>query len=151
ILHCLDAASGKPLWDKPHDLLKEFGAPNLQWGTSSSPLLDGDRLFVNPGGPGNNSIAAFDKKTGALLWKALDDPAGYSSPIAMVVDGIRQIVFFTGTRLVGVKPEDGTLYWSYPWPTEFQVNAATPIWVRARKGNQELNYVFVSSGYAKGC
>jgi outer membrane protein assembly factor BamB len=149
VFHCLDAARGEKLWR--HDLLSEFNAPPQQWGIAFSPLVEGDLVYTTPGGPNGNSLAAFDKKTGALVWKALDDAGGYSSPIGMTVDGVRQIVYFTGDAAVGVAPDTGALYWRYPWPTDFKVNAATPIILRARQGERELDYVFISSGYGKGC
>jgi outer membrane protein assembly factor BamB len=148
MFHCLDAATGKKLWG--HNLLDEFGAHNLKWGTAFSPLVDGDLVFTNPGGPNGNSIAAFDKKTGELKWKALNDPAGYSSPVALTAGGVRQVVFFTGTRLVGLAAADGRQLWDFPWETQFQVNAATPLPFKARKGEQTLDYLFISSGYGKG-
>jgi outer membrane protein assembly factor BamB len=56
---------------------------------------------------------------------------------------VRQIVVFTGTSLVSVSPTDGQLYWRYPWPTQFEANVATPISIG--------DYLFISSGYGKGC
>jgi outer membrane protein assembly factor BamB len=122
-----------------------------QWGVSFSPLVDGDLIFTNPGGPNGGSVAAFNKLSGDLAWKALDDPAGYSSPIAIDAAGTQQVIFFTGTRLVGVAPADGKLLWAFPWPTRFQVNAATPIFFQAQSGGQLLDYLFISSGYNEGC
>jgi outer membrane protein assembly factor BamB len=141
LFHCLKAATGEKVWE--HDLLKEFQADNLRWGVSFSPLIDGDRIFTNPGGPNGNSLAAFDKRDGKLLWKALDDLAGYSSPVISTAAGVRQVVFFTGKRLVSVSPADGKLYWSYGWETDFDCNIATPI--------VQGDYVFISSDYDKGC
>jgi outer membrane protein assembly factor BamB len=149
MLHCLEAATGTQVWQ--HDLLAEFGARNLQWGVSFSPLVDSDLVFTNPGGPNGGSVAAFHKRTGDLAWKALDDPAGYSSPIAIDAAGARQIIFFTGTRLVSVAPTDGKFYWAFPWPTSNMVNAATPIFFEALAGEQVFDYLFISSGYGKGC
>jgi len=54
-----------------------------------------------------------------------------------------QILFFTGTRLVGVSPADGKELWAFPWPTENRSNIATPICVG--------DYVFISTSYNKGC
>ncbi len=106
LFHCLKLQTGEQVWR--HDLLKEFNAPNLQWGTSFSPLVEGDLVLTNPGGRHGGSLAAFDKRTGSLVWKSGDDPAGYSSPIAATVSGVRQVLFFTGTRLVSVSPATGT-------------------------------------------
>jgi outer membrane protein assembly factor BamB len=141
MFHCLDAASGKVLWS--HDLLQKFQAPAPDYGVSFSPLVEGDLVFTMPGGPAGGAIAAFDRRDGRLVWKALNDQPGYSSPVAATIGGKRQIVFLTGESLVGVGPEDGRLLWQYPWITHAHCNIATPIVVGS--------YVFVSSGYGKGC
>src|SRR5205807_4626940 len=99
--HCLDAATGHLLWK--HDLASELKAPGGQWGQAFSPLVEGDLVLTTPGGPGA-ALAAFDKKTGDLAWKALNDPAGYSSPVGFTAGGIRQVVAFTGNSVVGVAP-----------------------------------------------
>src|SRR5205823_5727613 len=104
MLTCLKigAAQPKELWKKP--LLDDFGAGNLEWGTSFSPLVDGNLVYVNPGGSGGRSLAALDKYTGAVRWQALDDAAGNSSPVLADCAGQRQIIFFTETGLVAVTP-----------------------------------------------
>jgi outer membrane protein assembly factor BamB len=144
IMHCLRAFSDRPkgevVWEK--DLLHEFGAATPKWGVSFSPLVEGDRVFIMPGGPNGNSLAALDKRTGAILWKKHDDRASYSSPIGATFHGQRQILFLTGSRLVSVHPETGDQLWDYPWPIENETNIATPIVVN--------HYVFISSGYGKG-
>jgi outer membrane protein assembly factor BamB len=147
--HCFDAATGDVLWR--HDLLEEFQAPQPPWGVAFSPLVEGDLVLASPGGPGGKSVAAFHKETGKQVWTALDDQAGYSSPIALTAGGVRQVVFFTARHLVGLSPADGKVLWQYPWQTRYDVNAATPLAFRARKGGQDLDYVFLSSGYRRGC
>src|SRR5439155_20653923 len=129
IMHCLKAFTDNPagelVWRK--ELLEEFGASNLQWGVSFSPLVEGRFVYVMPGGPNGNGIAALDKDTGAVVWKNLNDQAGYSSPIAATLAGDRQIVVFTAERLVGVAPDTGERLWDFPWHTDFQANIATPV------------------------
>jgi len=132
---------GELVWKK--DLLAEFGAPNLKWGFSASPLVVGDLLVVTPGGPNGNSIVGLNKRTGDVFWKSLDDPAGYSSPIAATLADELQIVCITGIAVVGVEPVTGKELWRFPWPTDFQVNAATPIVMG--------EYLFFTSGYNQGC
>jgi len=148
-LQCRRAEDGELLWE--HSLLPEYGAPNLRWGFACSPLIDGGLVFVNPGGPGGKSLAAFDKESGKEVWKGQDDAAGYSSPVAITVEGERQIVFFTADSLVGVAARDGAARWRFRWDTEHGVNAATPIPFRAKVGGKERQYLFISSGYNKGC
>ena len=139
-LMCLDAKSGDVVWQ--HDLLKEFGAENLRWGLSASPLIDGDLVLALPGGK-KAGVAAFNKKTGDLVWKTGDDKAAYASPMAVTVAGTRQIIFFTAVGLLSVAAKDGAELWRVPWTTEFDCNIATPLII----GNQ----LFVSSGEEVGC
>ncbi|MBI1900458.1 MAG: PQQ-binding-like beta-propeller repeat protein [Planctomycetes bacterium] len=141
ILHCLDAATGELIWRR--DLIQELDGRVPEWGVSFSPLVDGDSVFTHPGGSAGNSLAAFDKYTGALRWKSLDDRPGYASPILTTAAGVRQVLFFTAEALVSVEPASGRLYWRYPWTTMMDCNIATPITTG--------EYVFTSSGYGRGC
>jgi outer membrane protein assembly factor BamB len=144
-LHCLkantDKKDGELVWEK--DLLAEFNAPNLRWGISFSPLVEGDLLITTPGGPDGHSIVAFHKRDGTVAWKALSDQASYSSPIAMTAAGKRQVLYFAAPALISLDPKTGEEYWRFPWETRFECNVATPIVVD--------NYIFISSGYGKGC
>jgi outer membrane protein assembly factor BamB len=145
VMHCLKVSSddpkGEAIWSK--DLLKEFGAKAPTWGVSFSPLVEGDRVYIIPGGPAGNSLAALDKRTGAILWKQHDDPPSYSSPIAATIHGERQILFLAGNRLISVNPDTGDQRWDYPWPVENECNIATPIVAN--------DYVFISASYGRGC
>jgi outer membrane protein assembly factor BamB len=145
---CLNADNGEVLWE--HDLQKEFQGRMPQWGYAFSPLIDGDLVYTVPGGADGQAIAAFDKRSGKLRWKALDDLPGYSSPMAFTVDGQRQIVFFLGKAVVGVTPE-GKELWRFPFETAWDVNAATPIVFTMKVGDQERGCVFITAGYNHGC
>ena len=140
-LYALNAASGQEVWS--HDLQRKFGSDMPRWGFSTSPLVDGELLLVEAGGKGEKSIVAFNKNNGDVIWSSHKDKLGYSSPIAITVKGVRQIICFTGTKLVSVSPVDGSIYWQYPWKTGYDVNAATPVFIPPDK-------VFISSGYDKG-
>jgi outer membrane protein assembly factor BamB len=145
MMHCLKAFTDQPggeiVWKK--DLSREFHAETPKWGVSFSPLVEGDRVFIQPGGPNGGSLAALDKRTGKILWSQCDDPASYSSPIAATLHGERQMLFFTANRLVSLDPGTGSQLWDYAWPSDQQCNIATPIVVH--------DYVFISSGYGPGC
>lgn len=139
-LFCLDAATGKVKWSK--DFTKDFGGKIPRWGYAISPLVEGNRLIVEPGGPGA-SVVALDKQSGEVIWKAGDEPEAYSSPVAFDLNGERCVAVFTASGLVGRSLKDGKLLWSYPWKTSYDVNAATPV-VSGSK-------IFISSGYNTGC
>jgi outer membrane protein assembly factor BamB len=139
-LFCLSAASGKVLWSK--NLQKDFGGIRQKWGYSGSPLVDGDLVILDAGGPGASTVA-LDKITGAVKWKAGNDGAGYSSPVAFDLGGVRSIVIFKADALVGLNSANGQELWRYPWQTKYDVNAPTPI--------VSDNKIFITSGYDTGC
>jgi outer membrane protein assembly factor BamB len=140
-LHAVSAANGKLLWS--HDLAHEYGARIPNWGGASSPLVEGDLLLVAAGGTAGHSAMAFDKHSGRVVWAALDEKPGYASPIAITAAGERQAIFFTGSSVSALAPLDGHLLWQVPWETDFDANAATPLFIAPDK-------VFVSSGYDTG-
>ena len=140
-LKCLDANTGAVIWGK--NILSENGASNLQWAQSASPLVVDDKVIVLPGGGGGKSVVAYNKMTGAPVWKALDDRQAYVSPMLVELGGRRQIVVVSSLRVVGLTPENGSLLWSYPWDTDMGINVSQPVVV-------DKNRFFISSGYGKG-
>lgn len=139
-LYALATADGKQLWHV--DLKSEYEARIPRWGFSCSPVIDGDRLLLEVGGTGA-LLAAFNKKTGKEIWLTEDDKPGYSTPLIIDVDGTRQALFFSGTKIYAVSPSNGALHWSYPWKTDWDVNAAMPVQVAPKT-------VFFASGYDTG-
>jgi outer membrane protein assembly factor BamB len=135
----METATGKVLWHV--NVLKQYGGSNITWGLSESPLVLSDRILVNAGAPGA-SVVALKKTDGSLIWKSQRDEAGYSSAILQEVGGVRQAVYFTGQRALGLDVESGKLLWSYDKVANSTANIATPI-VRG-------NRVFLSSGYGTG-
>jgi len=110
-IHCLSAADGQILWTK--DLIKDFGGKIMsEWGFSESPLIDGNLLICTPGGVGGTLIA-LDKNTGNLIWKSKEwtDDAGYSSPVVVEVEGVRQYIQQSSKGVAGVLAKDGKLLW----------------------------------------
>lgn len=138
-LSCLESSTGRTVWTQ--NVLQKFGGSNITWGISESPLIVGDKLFVNAGGE-NASIIALNKKDGSLIWKSQSDQAGYSSAIMIEAGGTPQVVFFTSRRAVGLALNDGRLLWEYSRASNKVANAATPV----ARGNR----VFISSDYGTG-
>ena len=138
-LSVLDARTGKIIWSK--NVLETFGGSNITWGISESPLVLGNKVLVNAGGS-DASIVALNKSDGSVIWKSQSDRAGYSSAIPLTLNGLTQVVFFTGRRAVGLDANNGRLLWEYAKPSNRTANAATPI----ARGNR----VFISSDYGTG-
>jgi outer membrane protein assembly factor BamB len=140
-LACMRAPDGSPVWRK--NILKEFGGSNPGWLISESPLIDGDRVIVTPGGKGAG-IVALDKMTGKEIWRAKDlsDEAGYSSAIAADVGGVRTIMNFTSRAAVGVRASDGKLMWRNSSAANGTANCSTPVFADGK--------VFFTSDYGTG-
>lgn len=140
-LACLRVADGGVVWQR--NILKEFGGSNINWLISESPLVDGDRLIVTPGGRGAG-LAALDKMTGKTIWttKEMSEDAGYSSPIVADVQGVRTIMTFTSDAGVGVRASDGKLMFRYRAAANGTANITTPVYAG--------NHVFFSSAYGTG-
>jgi outer membrane protein assembly factor BamB len=138
-LSCLDARTGRIVWAM--NVLQKFGGENIGWGISESPLVIGEKLLINAGGPGA-SIVALNKKDGSLIWKSQSDKAGYSSGMPVQIGNTTQVVFFTDQRALGLDLKDGKLLWEYPRAANDTANVATPV-VRG-------NRVFISSDYGTG-
>ena len=140
-LKAIDASNGSVLWGK--NILSDNGADNLSWGMAASPLVVDDKVIVLPGGTSGKSVVAYNKNTGAPVWKVLNDTQAYVSPMLVELAGRRQIVVVSSSRVVGLVPENGKLLWEYEWDTNNGINVSQPIVV-------DRNRFFISSGYGKG-
>ena len=143
-LVCLDAKSGQRKWHK--NVLKEFGFRNktTQWGICESPLIDGDKVIVTPGG-NDATMVALNKNSGDVIWrsKAPGNPASsYASAIAIDVGGVRQYVNFTARGLIGVRADDGEFLWQNDSAGNGTANCSAPVF-------HDI-HVFYASGYGTG-
>jgi outer membrane protein assembly factor BamB len=136
-----ELATGKLLWHR--NLLDDYKADKGFFGAACSPLVMGDRVLVNVGGKGAG-VVCFNAADGKELWKATDDGASYSSPVAAELDGKPAAVFLTRRGLRVLDPMSGKSLYDFPWrPRDnASVQAATPL----VKGNE----VFLTVSYATG-
>jgi len=65
-LSCVQVADGKVLWQK--SLTRDFGGQIPTWSYRESPLVDGDKVIVTPGGD-DATIVALNKLSGETVWK----------------------------------------------------------------------------------
>lgn len=141
VLVCLDAETGTQLWN--HDLLNEYHGKEPFFGFAYSPLIDGDRVVVCPGGT-DAAVVCFDAAGGKEIWKGGgSDPGGYSTPAVATIAGKKQYVVFNAMNVMGVDAENGKELWNYAWRTQFDENIVSPV---AHGDN-----VFITSAYNKGC
>jgi outer membrane protein assembly factor BamB len=140
-LRCFEARTGKVNWSR--NILKDNDAENLQWGMAAAPLIVDDKVVALPGGRSGKSVVAYNKLTGAPVWRALNDKQAYVSPMLVTLGGQRQILIVTANRIVGLAVEDGAQLWESSWNTDMGINVSQPIVIDA-------NRFFISSGYGKG-
>jgi outer membrane protein assembly factor BamB len=137
---CLNVANGKVVWSK--NLLKEFNATLNTWGYSSAPLIDGENIITIAGGADGACVVAFNKKTGDVVWKALDaKDFGYCPPVIIEEGGTRQLVVWTPQEIASLNPVDGRVHWKQ----EFLVNAGLAI--PAPIHDKERHLLFITSFY----
>jgi outer membrane protein assembly factor BamB len=140
---CVQVRDGKLVWQR--SLTSDFGGRVPPWSFRESPLVDGTKVVVTPGGEGA-TLVALDKSTGKTIWKSRvpDNPeAAYASAIAIDVDGLRQYVQLTAKALVGVAASDGKFLWRYDRPANSHgINCSTPVYHEGK--------VFAASAYGTG-
>jgi len=168
---CLQVTDGKIIWQR--SLTEDFGGRVPMWSYRESPLIDGDKVIVTPGGA-DAILVALNKLTGETIWKAKlpDSPAGesegpggfgggrggpggrrggfgggggaaYASVIAIDFEGQRQYVQLTANTLVGVAASDGKFLWRYDKP-------ANRMSINCSTPLYHDGMVFASSAYGAG-
>jgi outer membrane protein assembly factor BamB len=139
-------ADGKPVWRL--NVVKETGAKllgdNQVWAEASSPLVAGELVYVQGGKEGPVAVAV-NKATGKIAWQSeAKGLAGYAACVlGEVAEGGSQLFVFGGDALYGMEPASGKTLWSLPWKTQYNINAATPLFDGA--------HLFVTSDYNHGC
>ena len=132
MIHAWDVESGSLLWRKDYRGKWEKGnQPN--WGVSTSPIVDGERLIVHLGNDGVGALMAFDAKSGREVWSQGEHGTSYSSPLLVEIAGVRQVVQWNHETLAGVESRTGKLLWEYPAPhRSHNQNMPTPVFHKGR-------------------
>lgn len=141
VLYCYDQNTLNLVWKK--NLLEEFGAPNIVWGITESPLIVGNNVIATPGGREHN-VVALNKKTGALVWSTpgKGDQSAYCSPLFIGDQQVPLIVTMTGHHVLGIHAQTGQMLWAHPNTNQHQVHANTPVYSNGM--------ILVTSGYGRG-
>lgn len=126
-LVCLDADSGKTIWEK--DLVNELGATPVQFGFSSSPVAvpgESDQFVMLAAGP-DAGLFQIDAKTGDVIWKAASLTFSYATPVAATLAGTPQWIVVSRDDVVGVDRSDGKVLWRHPLAEKGLTNVPTPL------------------------
>lgn len=129
---CLDAKTSQEVWKR------KLPYEKIRWGFSGSPVVIGGVVIFNVGSTG----VGLDKNDGQIVWKSDNEKSGYSTAVPYQDGETSCFTMASRDTLVGIEAATGTVRWSHPWKTKYDVNAADPI-VFGQK-------VFVTSGYGHG-
>jgi len=139
------SSEGKKIWSVDH--FTKYNAAAPKFGISESPLVVDNKVIVTPGG-NIASLAAFDAKTGKLIWETepLNEGTQYINPKLVEHGGKKMIVTMTTNYIIGVNAPDGKLLWKVSFADQQAVgvrrtvnHSTTPIY---RDG-----FLFITSGY----
>jgi outer membrane protein assembly factor BamB len=143
MLHCLNVADGKPVWQV--DTIVKYGVVPNFFGVGGAPVVHGDLLIVPVGGSptkdspvdlrdrdpatAGRAIVAFDKRTGGEKYHTGDELASYSVPIVTTINGHPLGLYFARGGLLGFDPAGGKVEFHYPWRARIResVNASSPV------------------------
>lgn len=114
--------AGKVVWQK--HLGKDFGAFEIIWGHSSSPVVHEGQLLLLCYHERASYLLALDARSGAVRWKA-DAPAGttsYSTPLVVrTADGRSELVVNSSAGVSGHDLANGQRLWHVDESNRFPV------------------------------
>jgi outer membrane protein assembly factor BamB len=141
-LYCLNKKTGKLIWNK--DLHKEYKAGMHMHGYGSSPLAVDGNILLPVSKEKGHSIMAFKQSDGSVAWKGGEFEPGYASLMIINMDGIEQLIAFSGKALMGLNPGNASTLWSVDQPTQWGANITSPVW------DEKNKHLFISSAYGMG-
>ncbi len=141
MLHCFSNDDGSILWSK--NLFSELDGKNIRWGMNETPVVDGQLIYVTPGGKKNN-VVALNRHSGNLIWssKGKGELSAYCTPLLVEHNGRKLLITHTTSHVIGLDALSGEMLWSHGQTNKWLVHANTPVYY---KGS-----VFFFSGYGQG-
>src|SRR5262249_488257 len=100
LLNCLDAESGKLVWQR--DIKEASQAKAPMWAFVSSPLVAGELVVVYAGGEAGKGLLAYKVQSGELAWTADAGNSSYSSPQLTSLAGVPQCLMLHDGGLTAV-------------------------------------------------
>ena len=107
---CFNIKKGETKWSV--DMLKDLRGRFTLFGHAESLLVDGDKVFLVPGGLYAN-VVAMNRFTGKVLWvcEGQGEIPGYNSPYMISLPERKILVTFTAYSLLGIDAETGKILW----------------------------------------
>lgn len=131
-LYCLDL-DGKVVWKKTWSPYKT----RLGWGTSASPVLHQDHIYIVNDNMEESYIASYDKNSGEEVWRQTrDEPSNFSTPFIWE-NNLRTEIITTGVNKTRSYDLSGKLLWEFPGMSSICI--PTPF--------AEDNLLYVCAGY----
>jgi hypothetical protein len=150
VLRALALADGSDRWSR--DVNGDYQVAQNFFGVGTTPLVMGNIIVLNVGGPGGPEVVGLERTTGKTLWTAGNHwGASYATPVPGIVQGKERVFVFAGGEsrpatggLLSIDPLTGTVDFNFAWRSKSyeSVNASCPVVV----GNQ----VLVTSSYQTG-
>jgi outer membrane protein assembly factor BamB len=102
-----------------------FGDASSEWGHASSPIIDGDRVFLQVDRHAGSFLAAFDLATGKQLWTVpRDERPVWATPTLFESGGRKELIVVGGYHVRSYDPRDGRELWRFK--DDAQVKTPTP-------------------------
>jgi len=90
----------------------DVGSGTSGWGTSASPVLYEDLVFINASVE-SESLIALDRKTGREKWRAEGIREAWNTPVLVeTASGDEELVIATHGKVFGFEPDTGERLWS---------------------------------------
>jgi outer membrane protein assembly factor BamB len=122
-IFCLDAKTGKKIWEASAE---QYKPEKPWWGFAGSPTVMGDAVIFNIGAKG----MAFNKDTGAPLWKSDGSVVAYATPKPLPLNLFNRpaVALFTNENFYILDPATGKSLATYTksWEEKSNCNAVTP-------------------------
>ena len=125
LAHCLDAATGRVLWQA--HFIRDFAGQAPNHGFSAPVGVWGDLAYLQPGGS-NGNVVAVNKVTGGLVWRGGNaEKPGYSLPVIATFDNVPTLLCYSANTLMGLDPLTGSTLWTHPRTNSFGNNVVQPV------------------------
>lgn len=98
--------TGKQKWQA------DVGSNTHGWGTSASPVIDKDLVFINASVE-SDSLVALDRRTGKEKWRAEGIVESWNTPVVVTAkSGRKELVVASQGKVLAYEPESGKELWS---------------------------------------